>query len=81
MGKAGIVGGVGPASTLDYYREIISGFRRATGGKNLSKIVVKHFRYDRDAAIHRKKGIFPAVLIFSPAPIDDAGRRRADFCP
>jgi len=56
MGKAGIVGGVGPASTLDYYREIISGFRRATGGKNYPKIVVKHFDMTEMLRFTERKG-------------------------
>ncbi|MCL2031852.1 MAG: amino acid racemase [Methanomassiliicoccaceae archaeon] len=32
MKKAGIVGGIGPASTLDYYRGVIEGYRARTGG-------------------------------------------------
>ena len=32
MKKAGIIGGIGPASTLDYYRGIVEGYRKRTGG-------------------------------------------------
>lgn len=40
MGKVGIVGGIGPASTLEYYREIVAGYRRVTGGTAYPKIAV-----------------------------------------
>jgi aspartate racemase len=33
MRKIGLVGGLGPESTVDYYREVISGYRARTGGK------------------------------------------------
>jgi aspartate racemase len=32
MKKIGIVGGIGPESTLDYYRGIIDAFREHIGG-------------------------------------------------
>lgn len=34
MKKFGLVGGIGPASTLDYYRGITEGFRARVGGEN-----------------------------------------------
>lgn len=40
MKKIGIVGGIGPASTLDYYSGIISGFRQKTGDDNYPEIVI-----------------------------------------
>lgn len=38
--KVGIVGGIGPASTLDYYREIINGYRRVTQSDEYPDIVI-----------------------------------------
>lgn len=32
MKKLGLVGGIGPESTLDYYKGIIDGYRKRTGG-------------------------------------------------
>lgn len=40
MKKVGIVGGLGPASTIDYYREIINGFRRVKGDDQYPEIVI-----------------------------------------
>ncbi len=40
MKKAGIVGGLGPASTIDYYREIIETYRTARGDDIYPPIVV-----------------------------------------
>ena len=36
----GIVGGIGPASTLDYYKGIIEGVRASVGGDDYPKLVV-----------------------------------------
>ncbi|MBP7460081.1 MAG: amino acid racemase [Candidatus Delongbacteria bacterium] len=38
--KAGIVGGIGPESTLDYYRTIIHEYRRRTDGPNYPQLVI-----------------------------------------
>ncbi len=40
MKKVGIVGGVGPASTIDYYREIIERYRKEKGDDNYPEIVI-----------------------------------------
>ena len=40
MKKAGIIGGIGPASTLDYYSGIIDGYRSKTGDGNYPEIVI-----------------------------------------
>lgn len=40
MRKAGIVGGLGPASTIDYYREIIENFRKAHGQDVYPELVI-----------------------------------------
>jgi len=40
MKKTGIVGGIGPASTLDYYRGIIDGFRAKSNGGSYPEIVI-----------------------------------------
>lgn len=40
MEKIGIVGGIGPASTLDYYRDIINGYREKTGLDEYPLVVV-----------------------------------------
>lgn len=40
MRKVGIVGGLGPASTIDYYREIINRFRKEKGDDQYPEIVI-----------------------------------------
>ncbi|MFZ5990141.1 MAG: aspartate/glutamate racemase family protein [Bacillota bacterium] len=40
MKKVGIVGGLGPASTIDYYREIIEIYRKVNGNDNYPEIVI-----------------------------------------
>ena len=40
MKKIGIVGGIGPESTLDYYRGIINAFRGRIGGMNYPDIII-----------------------------------------
>jgi len=40
MKKVGIVGGIGPASTLDYYSGIINGFRANSNNDNYPQIVI-----------------------------------------
>jgi len=40
MKKAGIIGGIGPASTLDYYNSVISGCMRKINDGNYPEIVI-----------------------------------------
>lgn len=40
MKKVGIVGGLGPASTIDYYRDIIDAYRKVYGDDNYPEIVI-----------------------------------------
>jgi aspartate racemase len=40
MKKAGIIGGIGPASTLDYYDGVIRGVRELSGGEDYPRLVI-----------------------------------------
>jgi aspartate racemase len=40
MKKVGIIGGIGPASTLDYYKGIINGYREIIGNNDYPKIII-----------------------------------------
>lgn len=40
MKKIGIVGGIGPESTVEYYKGIIDGYRARTGADNYPKMVI-----------------------------------------
>lgn len=37
----GIIGGVGPASTLDYYNDIVNGYREITKDNSYPNLVIK----------------------------------------
>jgi aspartate racemase len=40
MKKSGLVGGIGPASTLDYYKGILDGYRARTGGEDYPPLII-----------------------------------------
>jgi len=40
MKRVGLVGGIGPASTLDYYSGIINEFRKITKGENYPEVII-----------------------------------------
>ncbi|HOI42304.1 MAG TPA: amino acid racemase [Elusimicrobiales bacterium] len=40
MKKLGLVGGIGPESTLEYYKLITEGYRAAAGGMNYPRIII-----------------------------------------
>ena len=46
MKKFGLVGGIGPASTLDYYKGIIDGYRARTGGVGYPLIIIDSINLD-----------------------------------
>lgn len=47
MKTLGIVGGLGPESTIDYYRSIISGFREKTGNSGYPRIIIVSLDVDK----------------------------------
>lgn len=47
MKKVGIVGGIGPASTIDYYRDIIDAYRRVYGDDNYPELVIDSINMGR----------------------------------
>ncbi len=46
MKTLGMVGGLGPESTIDYYRSIISLYRERTGGEGYPPIVIVSLEVD-----------------------------------
>lgn len=40
MGTIGVVGGLGPESTIEYYRMLIAAYQRRTGAKNLPHVLI-----------------------------------------
>ena len=40
MKKIGIIGGLGPEATIDYYKEIINSFKNENGDLNYPEIII-----------------------------------------
>ncbi|HWR11133.1 MAG TPA: amino acid racemase [Rectinemataceae bacterium] len=78
MQKVGIVGGIGPASTLDYYREIIAGYRMATGARDYPKIVIDSVNMTEMLSFI-DGGDSAGLIDFLLASIDRLSRAGADF--
>ena len=78
MLKVGIVGGIGPVSTLDYYREIIAGYRRATGSVNYPKIVVNSVDMT-EMLVFTEGRDFDGLTDFLLRAVGELAAARADF--
>ena len=50
MKKVGILGGIGPVSTLDYYMGIINGYRAITNDDNYPEIVINSINMTKGLA-------------------------------
>jgi aspartate racemase len=48
---AGIIGGIGPESTIEYYRFIIASYRERTGGGSYPPIIINSIDLDRGIAL------------------------------
>ena len=55
MKKLGLVGGIGPESTLDYYKGIIAGYRARTGGVDYPHMIIDSLNLDEMYALADKK--------------------------
>ncbi len=55
MKKFGLVGGIGPASTLDYYKGIIDGYRAKTGGVGYPLMVIDSLNLDEMYSLAAEK--------------------------
>lgn len=40
MIKAGIIGGLGPASTIDYYHDIVENYRKKHGDDSYPELII-----------------------------------------
>jgi aspartate racemase len=78
MKKIGIIGGIGPESTLDYYRGIIDAFRERSGGMHAPDIII----YSADLAelirIVEAKAL-DRLVVWLLDKIDALRRAGADF--
>lgn len=67
MKKVGLVGGIGPASTLDYYKGIIDGYRAKAGGDNYPLMLIDSLNLTEmyDLATIKQWDVFASRLVDS----------------
>jgi len=75
---AGIVGGVGPESTLDYYRNIVAGYRSRMAGDAYPRIIINSINMTEMLAFVYSRN-FDGLTDFLLSAIDSLGRAGADF--
>ena len=78
MKKVGIVGGLGPASTLDYYMGIINGHRMRTRDDNYPEILINSVNMTEMLSYIQNKE-WDAVADMVVAAIDDLANAGAEF--
>jgi len=78
MKRVGIVGGIGPASTLDYYSGIISGVRSKHGGEDYPEIIIYSINMTEMLSLVSRKAweMLAAMLLAAIESLSAAG---ADF--
>lgn len=78
MKTLGLLGGIGPESTIDYYRAIVTRFRVRTGGKNPS-IVIHSIDVDRLLALAGSgdRAALTEFLLDGIEPMERAGAQVA----
>jgi aspartate racemase len=79
MKKVGIVGGLGPVSTMDYYSGIIHGVRTRTGDDNYPQIVIDSVNMTEILSVldHKNWDALVNVLIRSIKNLANAGAESA----
>jgi aspartate racemase len=76
MLRAGIVGGLGPESTVDYYRRILEEWQRA-GGENTPPMIIDSL--DANTALRLAGSDRPAFTAYILDSVLRLGRAAADF--
>jgi len=78
MKKLGLIGGLGPASTPDYYLGIIDGYRRRTGDINYPEIIIYSVNMTETTG-HAERGEWDEVALQISGAADSLARAGADF--
>jgi len=78
MNKVGIVGGIGPASTLDYYSGIISGVRSKNGGEDYPGIIINSINMTEMLSLVSRED-WDTLAKMLLAAIDSLSAAGADF--
>ncbi|MEA2257634.1 MAG: aspartate racemase [Acidobacteriaceae bacterium] len=78
MKVAGIIGGIAPESTIEYYRLIVAAYRERLGDGSYPAVLINSIDIAEDARAHRGKGTVCAHRI-SADEIDKLARAGAEF--
>jgi len=78
MKKAGIVGGLGPISTLDYYKGIIDGYRAIAGQDKYPHIFIDSINMT-ELLDHVSCGNIDALVDLIVQSVEDLAKAGADF--
>ena len=78
MKKVGIIGGIGPASTLDYYNGIIGGVRTKHGGEDYPEIIIYSINMTEMLSLVSRED-WDALVTMLLAAIDSLSAAGADF--
>lgn len=75
MQKVGIIGGLGPESTIDYYKNIISIYRNETGDSNYPEIIINSINMTEMLSYLAKKNYSKLIdlLLSSISQLKKAG--------
>lgn len=78
MQRIGIIGGLGPESTLDYYRLIIDAFKQAGGGFNYPEVIIHSLDLGRFMHLVEEDR-WPEIAEWLAATAESLARAGADF--
>jgi aspartate racemase len=78
MRTAGMIGGLGPESTIDYYRAIIAGYRARTSGQEYPHVIINSLDVDKGIAM-LDHGQLDDLTKYLATAVDVLVRAGADF--
>src|SRR5690348_7745906 len=78
MRTAGMIGGLGPESTIDYYRAIIAGYRARTSDQEYPHVIINSLDVDKGIAM-LDRGQLDDLTKYLAAGVDALVRAGADF--
>jgi aspartate racemase len=78
MKTLGIVGGLGPESTVDYYRSIIAGYRESIADKSYPSLIIISLDVAHGIRLLEEKA-FPELTTYLADAFDVLARAGADF--
>ena len=78
MKKIGIIGGLGPEATIDYYKEIINAFKNENGDLNYPEIIIYSVNMSEFLSLMKDKK-YDQVTTFLLEKIEGLKRAGAEF--